>query len=207
MSTFKLVNPRILGDYESNVSASNQRDAADKTWTNLTKYITKNVPNFLFTLEDNNGKLYNFRVSEYVEGKIANYDIEELSNTLDANQIRMFRQELDNLENASYELEGGHKCSSGHCMHRNHRKSGRNKNNDNDEDESCSSSSSSSSCSEDLYKKIKLIKSINSPQPIVYWWYAPYLYSSYKQPSVYIPTFNPPLLPYVELSLSSAWLG
>jgi len=74
------------------------------------------------------------------------------------------------------------------------------------------SSSTSESESEKLYEKIKLIREINNPQPIVYWWYAPQLYTSYTQrlPSIYVPTFRPPLLPYVEINLSnlsSAWLG
>lgn len=71
---------------------------------------------------------------------------------------------------------------------------------DDDDDDSTTTES-------ELYDKIKLIRSINNPQPIVYWWYTPVLYTTYNLPSIYIPTFNPPLLPYVEISLSSAWLG
>lgn len=187
MPTFKLANPKIIGDFNDTIKANNKRDAADKTWVNLTKYITKNVPRFLFTLEDQeSGLLHNFQVDESPDGKIANYDISELDLNLTKSQIKSFKNELTRIERKTQhlvgEMDGGRRR-----RHRYH------------EDDSTTES--------ELYEKIKLIRSINTPQPIVYWWYTPVLYSTYKLPSIYIPTFNPPLLPYVEISLSSAWLG
>lgn len=187
MPTFKLVNPKIIGDFNDIVTANNKSDAADKTWMQLTKYITNNVPRFLFTLEDQeSGLLYNFQVDENPDGKIANYDITELDSKLTKSQIKSFKNQLAKIERKTQHLING--MYGGQRRHRYH------------EDDSTTDS-------EELYDKIKLIKSINTPQPIVYWWYTPVLYEYYKLPSIYIPTFNPPLLPYVEVGLSSAWLG
>jgi len=190
MPTFKLVNPKIIGDFKDTINAKNVSDAADKTWGRLTKYITKNVPRFLFTLENQeSGLLHNFQVDESPDGKIANYDIMELESKLTEKQIKSFKNELARIERKTKHLVDN--MDGGRRKHHHH-----------DEDDSTTSSS------DELYDKIKLIKSLNTPQPIVYWWYTPTLYTTYYTlPSIYIPTFNPPLLPYVEISLSSAWLG
>lgn len=189
MPTFKLVNPKIIGDFNDTVNARDETDAADKTWLKITKYTTKNLPRFLFTLENTqSGKLHNFSVDESPEGKIANYDITEFNSNLTDSQVKAFRNELARLERKTKHLTRGAQDGGRRHKHRH------------DDD-------SSTSDSDDLYDQIRLIKSINSPQPIVYWWYTPALYTTYKLPSIYIPTFNPPLLPYVEINLSSAWLG
>jgi hypothetical protein len=191
MPTFKLVNPKIIGDFSDTISAQNEADAADKTWLKITKYTTKNLPKFLFTLENTqSGKLHNFAVDESPDGKIANYDISEFDSNLTNSQVKSFKNELARLERKTKHLTRG--TQEGGRRHKHHRY---------DDDDS------STSESDDLYDQIRLIKSINSPQPIVYWWYTPMLYTTYKIPNIYIPTFNPPLLPYVEINLSSAWLG
>lgn len=190
MSTFKLINPKIIGDFNDNINANNANQAAEKTWIELTKYITKNVPRFLFTLENQEtGILHNFQVDESPNGKITDYDISELKSNLSDSQIKSFKNEIARIERKTKHLITD--MTGGKKKHRYHR---------HDDD-------SSTSSSDELYNKIKLIKSFNNPQPIVYWWYTPILYSSYNLPSIYIPTFNPPLLPYVEIGLSSAWLG
>lgn len=196
MQTFKLVNPKIIGDFNDTINANDQRNAADTTWVNLTKYMTKNVPRFLFTLENTEtGKLHNFQVDETIQGKLANYDITELDSNLTSSQIKAFKDELARLERKTKHLIN---MDGGKRKHRYHGYK--------NYDSQCTDDSSTSD-SDDLYDKIKLIRTINSPQPIVYWWYTPLIYTTYSLPSIYIPTFNPPLLPYVEINLSSAWLG
>jgi hypothetical protein len=75
--------------------------------------------------------------------------------------------------------------------------------------------------SKKLHELVKEIKRRNTPQPIIYWWYDPVVYWYYdiyydpvtcktrKCPasSVFFPQFNIPLLPYVEINMSSAFLG
>lgn len=197
MQSYRLVNPKIIGDFNDTFDAIDQKIAADKTWQCLTKYMTKNIPEFLFTLEDKKtGKLYNFQVNESIDGKIANYDIIELEPYLNQQQINLFKKMLNKIEediSPSINITGGKKL---HIKY-----------DDNDNTSSSSSSSSDSSTDRKLFNKIRLFKATNTPQPIVYYWYTPQIYSPSRLPSIFIPTFIPPLLPYIEINLSSAWLG
>ena len=60
MTTYKLVNPLILGDIETEYKENSVDDAAKKVWNKLSQYITGNVPRFGFTLKDNNNRLHHF---------------------------------------------------------------------------------------------------------------------------------------------------
>ncbi|AYV81751.1 MAG: hypothetical protein Harvfovirus58_9 [Harvfovirus sp.] len=192
MPTFKIANPKIIGEFDDTVNAPNIMEAADKAWVKMSAHITNNVPRFLFTLEDTqSGKMHNFEVDEIPQGKLANYSITELSeHKISASQERALKAEEKKLQEKLKNLDGGrHK----------HRYKDIKRINEDD-------SSSSSSSEEDLYRKIRHIRNLNAPQPIVYWWYTPLLYQDYNYPSLYMPTFNAPLVPYVEISLSSAFL-
>ena len=205
MQTYKLVNPKIIGEFNDTIKATDQKDAADRTWMKLTKYMTKNLPRFLFTLENRQtGQLHNFQVDESTEGKIANYDITEFDSNLTDSQIKSFKNKLHKIEKKTRHLTNGMKGGRRNDLDDlDYLDDLDDEDEDDDEDIDIDDDEDRA-----LYDKIKLIKTINSPQPIVYYWYSPQLYSyrRYTLPSIYIPTFIPPLLPYIEISLSSAWL-
>jgi hypothetical protein len=177
--TFKLVNPLILGKFDSTVTANNKNEAAQKIWGNVSQFITGNVPEFKFSFIGGDNKLYNYEVKENVTGKFADYEINELNIKINPTAITNFRNEIQRISGAK-SLEGGKR---------------RRRYDDLDDDDSDSDS---------VYDKLKLFKSINQQKPIVYLWYTPLLYSV---PRFYVPTFSAPLTPYVEISLSSAFMG
>ena len=205
MPTFKLVNPRIIGEFEDVTDAPTSGDAAENLWIRLSPHLVKNVPKFIFTLEQSGGTLHHFRVTESPQGKLSNYSITQLpspDNDNDdektfRNEVRHFERRLSSLRKSSggrrnrydnNEETTGEKCAprDGHG-------------DDEDDDDT--------STTEALYEKIKMLKNLNSPQPIVYVWYEPYLYRRYRVGRVYFPVFNAPLAPYIDLNLSSAFLG
>jgi hypothetical protein len=69
------------------------------------------------------------------------------------------------------------------------------------------SDSSTTEDSDSVYDRVRLFKAKNTAQQqIAYWWYTPYLYRiDTIVESVYIPTFAVPLMPYIEISMSSAF--
>lgn len=207
MEKFKIVNPTIIGGFETVITAHDKNEAAHKAWQSLSDHITGNVPHFAFTMENiKTHELVSFQVEESPTGKYADYTISEVEINLTPKQEKEFREELSRLAKTTKEVE---KHQSGGKHSHEHHKGKKRYNNGNDDDDDSSSSSSSSSSDDDLdvtsvYKKLKLFKSINNQKPIIYWWYSPVLY---RLDRFYMPTFNAPLTPYVEINLSSAFLG
>jgi len=189
MPTFKIVNPKIIGGFDDTINAENRMEAADKAWSKMSEHITNNVPRFAFTLENTDtGQLHNYEVDEKSQGKLANYSIRELEDKITPSQERALKEEAALLDKKTKKMNGGK---------RKYRYTDIKELNDD---------SSSSSSEEDLYEKIRHFRKLNTPQPIIYWWYTPLLYRYYDYTSLYMPTFNAPLVPYVEISLSSAFL-
>lgn len=183
MTKFTLVNPTIIGNFESTVSADNQTDAAKQIWNNMSEYITGNVPEFVFTLESENDGYHTFKVKEQPVGKYAEFEISELEFKMKPSQEKKFKEQMGRLKNSSIGSQDGGKKKKRYSKV--------------EEDEDDSSSDS-------VYEKLKLFKSINYQKPIVYLWYTPLIYNL---PRFYVPTFSAPLTPYVEINLSSAFLG
>lgn len=191
MVSFKLSNPKIIGEFNDTVSAKNKLEAANKMWINMTKYVTHNVPTFRFTLKNTQtGGYCHFQVDESVKGKLADYNIKEFKVKLTAKQKKNFENEIEKLEKINVIKKrqfGGYK-----------RKEKRKRDDDD-------SSSSSDDDDDEIYGKYKLLKYTYDPQPIVYWWYTPTIYK--KISNIYVPTFTVPLYPYVNIDFSSAFFG
>lgn len=192
MSSFKLVNPLILGDLNTEYSAKNAKDAADQAWNSLSKHITGNVPRFGFSLKDNSSdKLYHFLVKEKISNnKIVDYSIDPVDIKMTDQQEKGFVNHVNKLNSKINSQIGGKK------------KKRYEKDDDDDE-----SSSSSSSDSDKVYNKLNFYNS--KKYPFYYWWYNPLIYTIYgtKYNSVYIPTFTLPFYPYIELDVSSAFFA
>ena len=64
---YRLVNPIIKGEFESNTNALNASEAANILYERMTKTINNSMPEFFFSLQKGNsktGRLYHFRVLE-----------------------------------------------------------------------------------------------------------------------------------------------
>lgn len=181
MPKYQLLNPYIEGDLEKLYNGKNPLDAAEKLWSNLSTHITNNLPKFAFTMERvSDGKLFHFLIKEDVKGGLVDFSIENVDIKLKKKEVDQLKQKVSELQTRQ---EGGGR-----------RKKSK-KRSKKVEEESSSSSSS------DYYNK-----ALHNPdqQPIVYWWYTPWLYET-TVGSVFVPTFTYPIVPYIELSnLSSA---
>lgn len=186
MSNYKLINPRIEGTLSTIIRGDSDMNAAEKIWHTLSKYVTNNVPQFAFTLEDmDNNNMHHFVVKEtLVGGNSVKWDIDKLDLDLDAAVEKKF---LKNVNSAK--MSGGKK----HRKHRKHREHRERKEGDDDS----SSSSSSSSSSDEMFSALKLYKNQMKTFPITYWWYDPWVY---QLDSIYIPTFTSPMNPYIEVT-------
>lgn len=170
MSNYKLLNPYIEGNIVNTFSGKSALDVAEQTWTAISKYITNNVPQFAFTLENtNNGQIHHFLVKEsLIGGSNASFKISEMPLKMKSKEEKEFKNRIDKFKNSN--MRGGKKKR------------------DDDDD------SSSSSLSE-VFSALKLYKK-NKTYPITYWWYDPLVY---RLDSVYIPTFVAPIVPYIEV--------
>lgn len=170
-------------------NAENENDAANKIWSEISKNIAGNVPNFVFTIKDKDtNELSNWKVKETPIKKYVDYKITKIDMKMNENQQQKFidkTNELDeDIENLIHKNQNGGK-----------RKEKRYKKIESDDD------SDSSSDEESIYNKYALFTATNRQKPIVYWWYTPTIY---KIDSFYVPTFYSPVYPYVEINLSSA---
>lgn len=180
MHKYKFVNPKIGEQFDDTVEAESPVEAAKKLWLRLAEFITGSIPQFSFTIEElGKGTLHSFQVEETPHGKITDYNIAEIRLNLTPTQEAKL---LSYVENLHVSQKGGK-----HKRRRYER-------DDDDGD---------SSTTEDVYNKFNMFQAINRPQPISYLWYTPSIYNLKK---LYVPTFNAPLIPYVEISLTNPFL-
>jgi len=186
MDTYRLVNPRIIGSFNSNVTAESSLKGAEKLWENLTKHITQNVPSFYFTIENvNDNSYHNFHVNESPEGKMANYSITDIGNEFkqdDITKLKKMINDVDDLETQN----GGNRYGEKRYKHVTSSK---------DIDDS----SSSDSDDDYNYATYKQLRKLKMKDPFSYWAYLPNIY--HPVPKVFIPTMLSPLIPYVEIRL------
>lgn len=189
MPKFRLVNPVIVGSAKTSFSTSSPANAAKMAWESLSEHMVNNNPKFAFTLQNvSDGNLFHYVVSEKIVGGNVDFSI----NALDLNLTKTQEENLVKQSDKVFKQKGGE-------HHEEKKKSKK----------SSDSSDSSDSSSDSVYEKVKMYKNNNSLiSPITYWWYYPYYYSvdTYVE-SVYIPVFRAPVSPYIEISLSSAFLG
>lgn len=173
MANYNLINPSIEGSLSTTFSGKSQLDAAVTAWNSISKYITNNVPQFAFTLENSNdGQLHHFLVKETLDGgNSASFDISEMDLKLNKKTETEFKKRS---AASKSKMSGGKK----------HHK---------DDDDDSSSSSSSS----EIFSALKLYKNRTRTYPISYWWYDPLVY---RLDYLYMPTFVAPLSPYVEFT-------
>lgn len=179
MGKYTLVNPVIIGTFDRIFDATTADSAAIKFWEELTKegkYITGNIPKFLFTLQDDKTKdLYHYKVEEKPSAeKETGYTITSIPANCSKNEQDQFLREVSRIKSNYSEKQSGGR-----------RKRYEDVNDDIDDSDS-----------DDLDDFFRYVRIRRYNRPIVYWWYTP---SLYKQENIFTPTFVAPVSPYVQL--------
>jgi hypothetical protein len=192
MSTFKLVNPIILGKINTTIKKQNANEAAESIWKNISEHISENVANFAFTIKnDKNNKYYNYMVSEKYENDKVAYNIKRINANLKDNDKKLLEinnKNIDNVYDKLYKEYGGKDYEEINLI-----------NNDGDKQLSEEFIDKSGIISYNyLRDKIRLYNYINGYYPIYYVYYYPVYYNLNN---FFMPMFN--ATPYVEINLSS----
>ena len=189
MNKFDLVNPCIIGQMNTTYTAENSMNAVTQFWNDLSPHITNNMPRLIVTLKDSKNKLFHYEIKEKVHnGKLANYTIKEFAADVSLKDKNMFLKKVKQVKeskNTQIQNQLGGKDKKYNI------KAPASKS-DSSSDSSSDSDSDSDTNSDDYYD-FRRYKRMS--QPIVYWWYTPYLY---KVNTLYTPTFNIPLTPYIN---------
>lgn len=181
MKSFKLVNPLILGKFNTEYKAETGLEAISQFWNDLGTHITNNMPSLYVSLKDENDALTHYKISEKIEGgsQTTNFAITEHENKMSEKETKKFLKHIK-----QYEKKMDKKIQ---------RQNGGVKS-DRSRHKSSSSSSSDDSDSDDDYYNFSKYKRFS--QPITLWHYTPTIYSI---KSVFVPTFTAPIVPYVKL--------
>ena len=187
---YEVINPLIVGSFDSSFDAATPIDAAKKFWVSLTqdnKLITNNVPRFMFTMKGGNKDLHHFMVKEKFTGENKNVEmsIEEMTISIPKKTLASFNKQLKQKRETADKLvsqQGGSKKRY------------------KDDDEKDKKDDSSSSSSDYHYMRDYMIfRDMNSP--VLLWNYNTVLY----QPLVtelFIPTFTFSSTPYMSFIFS-----
>ncbi len=188
MKSFKLVNPLIIGQFNTEYKAENGLQAISQFWNDLSTHLTNNVPNLYVTLKDGQNKLSHYKIEEKLSGgsKLTDFNISEFKLNLSQKAQENFIEKVEGFEQKTNnkitkQLGGAKAKQSRESKDKRYKDS--------------SSSSSDSSDDEDYYNFSKYKR---LTQPISMWYYAPTLYGVN---SVFVPTFVNPIVPYVKLWL------
>ena len=175
---YEVINPAIIGGFNITYNTKTPSEAAKLFWRELSKIIVNEIPRSYFSLRDDDGKLYHFKVTEEKSNSnMADYMLSQVDNVSKVNADKLVRT-YDELKKQA----GGKK---------------------NDDDDSSSSSDSDKK----RYRKYKhkSKKYSKYAQPIVYYRYVP---SVYDDESVFVPVFAYPTMPhYIEVGFSTAFWG
>jgi hypothetical protein len=195
MVKYELVNPCILGQFNTTYDVTNSMDAAKQFWNDLSPHLTNNLPFMYITLKQNGGSLHHFKINEKIsEGsKMANFSIKEVQLKLSKKQEMDFLNKVEKTKtkkNSQIQSQlGGRKRYDGK------KDSSESISSSSKSSESKSSESDESSSDDDeSYFNFTRYKRMN--QPIVYWNYTPTIY---RVTRFFTPTFNVPLMPYIHI--------
>lgn len=178
MVNYTLVNPFIRGEMQTEFSASSNINAANKCWSTMSKHFTNYIPKFAFTLQNDEGGLHHFEVSESMDptSKRVDYTINEMNNSVSEENEEKIKKSARKLQ------KGG----SSHSSKRRHRYNKYGLNDDEDDD----SDSDDYLCETLKYEHMRR----RSQQPILLWNYYPAIYDVEYY---FFPTFEAPLTPYI----------
>jgi hypothetical protein len=180
MKTFKLVNPYIQGNMTTSFGGKDALNAAQSTWEELGKNISKGVPKFYFTLQDTSDKLHHFYVKETLNDGLVDYRLSKLKPQSKSKSISHFKKQLKVFDKSVQNMSGGGDSK------KSRKKRNLKKKNDDYEDDDSSDSDNVFSKSNNLF---------GWSSPISYLYYDPIVYGF---DDVYLPNIvgSYPLLNY-----------
>lgn len=183
-SNYNVINPVIAGTFKTTYKSNTAKGAAKAFWENLTsngKYISSNVPKFLFSMMDQKtNELHHFVVTEVPNGKYTDYSIDEYDPKLSSQETAQLIDESTKARQNSDKIID-------------EQSGGKRRKRYEDPDDDSSSDDSDSDDIDDLFRNIRLKR---ANRPIVYWWYSPTIY---KVANIFTPSFVAPMTPYVQL--------
>ena len=179
MKTYNLVNPYVIGSMKSEFKATSSLSAAKQAWVELSQYFGNHLPKYNFTLESNN-KLNHFQATETNDSKNnVSYEIKSLAINAPEKVVKSFQSRMNKVENQELKIaekEGGGRYVKGPV--------------DYDDD-----------LSDYFYDYEKPRRGPLTYDPIVYYWYDPYIYPLSDR--WYVPTFVLPIQPRVVIDSHS----
>lgn len=180
---FELVNPVIIGSFRVKYNESSAIDAAKKFWNEFSKLLVNEVPKTYFSMRDENGKLFHFKVTEEESSSnLADFMISPVVN-INPKASELVSSNYDKMISQS----GG--------RHRHHI---------DDPDDSPSDSDDSSESDSEMIERFEKINRMKRQQPIMYYHYIPSIYGA---DALFIPSFAYPNQAYVEIGFSTAFWG
>ena len=197
----KLVNPLLIGQFNTTYDVSKPLDAAVNFWNDLSTHVTNNIPKMRITFLDEKSKeLYHFKIDERINSgsKNVNFTVKEENHKLTNKEKENFLAEVAKEEKAirdkAEKQSGGAKVKNAPSKNASSKKNYEVSSSSSSSDLSSSSSDSDSSDDEDgdLYDFSKYRR---LTQPIIYYGYRPFLY---KIRRFYTPTFVVPITPYIR---------
>lgn len=199
MNTYKLVNPVILGQMNTEYRSENAVVAAQQFWNDLSTHISGNVPHFYFSLQQQGGnkKVTHFKVSEKVgNNKIASFSIDEFKPKLSEKALNEYLDVSTKFQKKTMNIiekqVGGADDKKDEKKDEKKEISKPRRNRYDEKDSSSDCSDSDYDCKD--YFDFRRYRRLT--QPISYWWYNPYMY---RVKSVFTPTFVAPIVPYTEI--------
>lgn len=185
---YEVVNPIIIGTLKIKYNEASPIDAAKMFWAEMSKFVLNEIPKSFFTIRDENGKLYHFKVIEKKNNTTADYTLTTYSDVNEKNASQL---------NAIYDgiisriQKGGRKH--------------RYETDDSSTDDSSTDDSSTDDSSDvdELINKFNKIKLMKHKQPIIYYNFVPNIYGD---ESIFVPSFIYPYMPsYMEIGFSTAF--
>jgi len=177
---YRLVNPTIQGDMKTSVKSKNSATAARTLYKNLSEHFSNNIPKFHFTIQkggSGKGKYYHFVVKEMkTNADEVSFNIEPYTFENESYLIGEFEGKLKSFTSKFQKAGGKAKKSS---------KKSRKSTEDSEFFDS----------DEEIYVNAQTYRPIVG-SPMYYWWYDSKLYNL---KSLYLPTFYPYVLPYVQV--------
>ena len=189
----KLVNPLLIGQFNTTYNVEKALDAAVNFWNDLSAHTTNNMPSMRITFVDEKEELHHFKIQEKVQegSRSVNFSVKQENHNISEKNKNKFLEHVKKEEN---KIKNKAETQSG----------GKMKNAPSKKDYEISSSSSSSNLSSDSDSDLSddedgllydFSKYRRLSQPIIYYSYTPFLY---KITRFYTPTFVLPLTPYVR---------
>ena len=169
--TYTLVNPQILGSFETTVKADNSKKAGRQFYNALSEHFNNTIPRFFFTIQkggSGKGKYYHFKVIEEKDGDEVSYTLESVNNVKDS-KIKSFEKKRDAFQRKCDQAGGGKKDSE-------------------DDDDFVSEDGTTRT----FYSLFPTIWDYS----IGYFWYDPYVYDL---TTYYVPTFYSYITPLIEI--------